>query len=84
MQPMTRYIEAIGLDPGEEATSHLYEKLDDGMLRPMCAMGWNRSYGFGFSIFLRVSGRSLCRICEMRANKGLHGVDPKQRRMERI
>jgi hypothetical protein len=92
---MTRYVEAIGRNPGEELLcSHLYAEVSEptdvashallgartGYL-PMCVYGWNRSDGAGFSIFRGHTGaRGLCKICEKRAKAGLSPIETANRK----
>lgn len=77
MEIRKQYIEAIGRNTGEEKQhSHLYEVTKDGYL-PMCMYGWNRSDGFGFSIFRGWAGkRGTCKTCQRRADQNLSGIEP--------
>jgi hypothetical protein len=72
----------IGLDRNDE---HLVAHLYDGDLsdpgQPMCARGWNRSNGFGYSIFRNnVGDAGICSICMRRALAGLPSVPPRERK----
>lgn len=54
----------------QHLVSHLYAWLTDEMspVAPMCARGWNRSDGTGFSIFRGLSGEAgTCNVCQRRA-----------------
>jgi len=73
---ITKYVEAIGRNPGEERQhSHLYAVDENGDYWPMCKYGWNRSDGEAFSIFRGHRGeRGLCKTCEKRAEANLPPV----------
>ncbi len=64
----------------DDVIAHYYEQDDRGNLTPMCARGWNRDGGFGFSIFRGCTGnKGVCNVCTRRVIQGLHGVKPKKR-----
>jgi hypothetical protein len=60
-----------GVDRNDQhLVSHLYAWLTDSMspVAPMCARGWNRSDGSGFSIFRgNTSEAGTCQVCLRRA-----------------
>lgn len=60
--------------------AHLYRGTFSDPGKPMCARGWNRDGGFGYSIFRNNASGSLCLICLRRAQKGLQPVESKKRR----
>jgi hypothetical protein len=63
---------------GNSLVIHLYDGdfHDPGL--PMCMRGWNRDNNTSYSIFRnRMSKRGLCKICELRAAKGLKGIQSK-------
>ena len=56
-------VEGMCRNEQHAARSHLYASVD-GELVPMCGYGWNRSNGFGFSIFRgHQSMRGTCKLC---------------------
>lgn len=71
----------VGLDRNEpQAVSHLYEVFPGDKYRPMCARGWNRSNGFGFSIFRGHAPNGICKVCQRRRDAGEPSVPAKARR----
>ncbi len=63
-----------GLDRNEQQlVAHLYKGRFDNVGRPMCARGWNRLNGRGYSIF-RNCGDRICKVCLRRAKAKLPGV----------
>jgi hypothetical protein len=78
---MTEREYIIGQDRNEDgAVAHIYEGPVQDPGRPLCVRGWNRHGGFGYSIFRNVQTGPLCKICERRAEKGLPGVEPRERK----
>ncbi len=73
-----------GLDRNDQhLVSHLYAYTKDPMdpFAPMCARGWNRSDGAGFSIFRGMSGDAgVCNICSRRAANNLPPVKSRYRK----
>lgn len=60
----------IGLDRNEQGSvAHLYRGTFQRVGNPMCRRGWNRSNGFGWSIFRNCLGRGICKVCLRRALK---------------
>lgn len=58
-----------GLDRNDQhLVAHLYMGTFDKTGDPMCARGWNRSDGEGYSIF-RNCGDRICKICMRRAEE---------------
>ena len=71
----------VGQDRNEpKAVAHLYDGTftDPGL--PMCARGWNRSAGFGYSIFRDNWTGSICKVCLRRAEKKAPGVQSRPRK----
>jgi hypothetical protein len=66
----------------ENAVAHAYVgpgKMDPRA--PLCARGWNRSNGFGFSIFRNVVHGGYCAVCERRVRMGdWHPVAARRRK----
>ena len=63
-----------GLDRNDQhLVAHLYKGTFDRVGLPMCARGWNRLNGHGWSIF-RNCGERICKVCLRRANMKLPGV----------
>ncbi len=64
-----------GMDRNEpNAVTHIYACFPDEMspFAPMCARGWNRSDGQGFSIFRgNVGNNGVCLVCRRREANGL-------------
>lgn len=57
-----------GLDRNEQQlVAHLYRGTFDNPGNPMCARGWNRLNGHGYSIF-RNCGDRICKVCMRRAS----------------
>jgi len=70
-----------GQDRNEpNAVAHLYRGSFDDPSNPMCARGWNRENGFGYSIFRNNASGELCKVCEKRAYKKLETISPKKRK----
>lgn len=70
--PQPEYIEAACRNEPDLIRSHLYKKMPDGGLLPMCGYGWNRSNGERFSILRGWTGaRGCCKTCIKRADKDL-------------
>lgn len=64
-----------------DVVAHIYEGMFNDLIGPLCARGWNRANGFGFSIFRgNVGERGICRVCERRRDKGLGAVKPRERK----
>ena len=61
----------IGQDRNEDkAVPHLYRGTFNNVGNPMCARGWNRSGGHGYSIFRNTRGiDDVCRVCLRRAEE---------------
>lgn len=60
-----------GLDRNDQhLVSHLYTGTFNEVGAPMCARGWNRSDGEGFSIFRNNEGDAgICKVCLRRAEE---------------
>ena len=73
-----RYVEGADRNNPNEARSHLYQQVGEGVdysLVPMCEYGWNRADGMGFSILRgHGSARGQCRMCAKRRAAGLPPV----------
>jgi len=53
------------------ALTHTYAEMADGELYPMCGYGWNRSDGYGFSIFRNQYGtEGKCKLCKNNLEDG--------------
>ena len=53
-----------------QVKSHTYAEVG-GELYPMCGYGWNRSNGYGFSIFRGALGtEGNCKTCQKRLRQG--------------
>jgi hypothetical protein len=68
-----------GLDRNDQRlVAHLYAcppARPHDPFAPMCARGWNRSDGKGFSIFRgNIGDAGVCRVCRRRADAGLPPV----------
>ena len=61
-------------------TAHLYKGTFDNVGNPMCAWGWNRESGFGYSIFRNQPFVKICKICSRRAENKLLPVKPRKRK----
>lgn len=78
-KPLSEYV--VGQDRNEDyAVAHLYDGDHSDPGQPMCARGWNRDGGFGYSIFRGINTGGLCRVCERRARAGLPSVPPRERK----
>jgi hypothetical protein len=79
---VARYI--TGLDRNEpKVVAHLYATAKGPMdpYAPMCARGWNRENGHGFSILRgNVGPAGVCRVCQRRAAQELPPVKPLDRK----
>lgn len=63
------------------AKSHTYAEDHKGNLLPMCGYGWNRTDGYGFSIFRGTYGsEGDCKICRRNLREG---KPPKKQGIER-
>jgi hypothetical protein len=73
-----------GQDRNEpNAAAHRYEVPPGSPmspLGPMCARGWNRDDGFGFSIFRGIITGPPCLTCLKREGKKLGYVEPRERK----
>ena len=64
-----------GQDRNEDkVVAHLYRGGFNNVGNPMCARGWNRSEGAGYSIFRNLTDIRLCKVCLRRANAKLPSV----------
>jgi hypothetical protein len=55
----------------EKRCSHTYMEDEDGNLYPMCGYGWNRSDGYGISIFRGPYGsEGTCKRCQKNLRDG--------------
>lgn len=71
----------VGQDRNEpDAVAHIYDGHFDDPGQPLCARGWNRNDGFGYSIFRGVSTGGICKVCERRHAEGKMGVPPRERK----
>jgi hypothetical protein len=71
----------VGQDRNErDAVAHYYDGDFSEPGKPLCARGWNRAGGFGYSIFRNNASGPLCKICLRRAEKNLDGVEPRERK----
>ena len=69
-----------GQDRNEpKAVAHIYEGPFSDPGRPMCARGWNRDNGFGYSIFRNSAKNGICKICLRRLVEGREPVEAKER-----
>ncbi len=77
-----------GLDRNDQhVVAHLYAWITDPMspVAPMCARGWNRSDGTGFSILRgNVGAAGVCRTCQVRASAGLPPMKSRPRKTKWI
>jgi len=66
----------------EHVVAHLYKGTFGDPGEPMCARGWNRDNGFGYSIFRGESNATagICKVCVRRALKGLDPVPARERK----
>ena len=70
------YVTRQDRSPQDTKKTHLYKGTFSDPGLPMCSYGWNRDYGFGYSIWQGNIGRKgICKLCLARANKGLPGVE---------
>lgn len=68
-------------DTDGELVTHLYKGDMSDPGKPMCARGWNRLNGHGYSILRNnVGSRGICKICLRRAQAGLDGVEDRDRK----
>lgn len=68
-------------DTAGELVTHLYKGDFSDPGNPMCARGWNRANGHEYSILRnRADGRGICKVCLRRAQAGLEGVEPRNRK----
>lgn len=75
----------IGQDRNEDnAVAHLYAGTFADPGNPMCARGWNRAGGHGYSIFRNVYNTSICLTCMRRAAAHLPPVEPRDRKTKWI
>ena len=68
--------------PWNRKVAHLYKGTfqDPGM--PMCARGWNRDDGTGYSIWRnQVGDAGICQVCQRRASEGRDPVPPKDEKV---
>lgn len=71
----------LGQDRNEQqAVSHLYRGRYSEVGDPMCARGWNRSDGQGYSIFRNCAGAAICQVCLRRALQKRDPVKPVKRK----
>ena len=74
------YIAGMCRNEKDKAVSHLYRGTFDDPGEPMCARGWNRLGGHGYSIFRgHISEAGLCRVCLRRAKEGRDPMPPRNR-----
>jgi hypothetical protein len=66
---IARRLYTTGLDRNDQhLVAHLYRGGFNNVGDPMCARGWNRCDGAGFSIFRNTpSEAGLCKVCLRRA-----------------
>ena len=71
-----------GLDRNDQhLVAHLYDGTLDDPGWPLCARGWNRGNGHGYSIFRNnIGDAGICSVCVRRAQAGLKGVPPRDRK----
>lgn len=76
------YVEGMCRNDTNNVVSHIYCGPSFGDLNgPLCARGWNRDDGNGFSIFRgNTSGAGTCRVCYRRKAKNMGPVPPKPRK----
>jgi hypothetical protein len=59
-----------GLDRNDQHfVAHLYRGKFDDPGNPMCARGWNRCDGLGWSIFRNTEQERICKVCLRRAEE---------------
>jgi len=69
-----------GLDRNDQhLVAHLYKGSFDKVGRPMCARGWNRLNGHGYSIFRNCGKDRICKVCLRRAHAKRPGVRERDR-----
>lgn len=75
------YIAGCSRDHDDDhKVTHLYKGDFNNPGLPMCARGWNRAGGSGYSIWRGViSSGGLCKVCVRRAMKGLGGVKAREK-----
>lgn len=77
------YITGLGRannDYGLLDETHVYE-IVDGSYRPLCKRGFNRDFGYGFSIFRgNVGELGVCEVCARREASGKPGLGWKRSR----
>lgn len=70
-----------GLDRNDQhLVAHLYTGTFDDVGDPMCARGWNRSDGMGYSIFRNSEQDHICKICLRRAEENRDPVPSVKRK----
>jgi hypothetical protein len=75
----------IGQDRNEDkVVAHLYRGTFSDPGEPMCARGWNRGNGSGYSIFRGVCTGGVCMICLRRASKKLNPIPSRKRKTKWI
>ncbi len=64
-----------GQDRNEsKVVAHLYRGGFNKVGNPMCARGWNRSDGHGYSIFRNLPDVRMCKVCLRRAHAKLPAI----------
>lgn len=71
-----------GLDRNDQhLVAHIYKGPYSNPEGPMCARGWNRANGHGFSIFRNnVGDAGVCNVCLRRLLAGKPSVPPRDRK----
>lgn len=78
-----KYIEGMDRNDQHKIVSHIYAYKKDihKIEGPLCARGWNRNNGEGFSIFRgNASDAGTCKICLKRMQAHLAPVPPEPRK----
>lgn len=74
-----------GQDRNEPAVvAHLYRGTFSNVGDPMCARGWNRMDGRGYSIFRNLSDIRICKTCMRRAKAKLPPAPSRDRKTKWI